>query len=230
MPKEIIEYFKDLTGINLFVKPTVIKNKIDVFCQKENISKDNLLHLLQTNNTLKEKFINYFTTNETYFFREYHQIEEFAKKASKDNKFYSILSLPTSSGEEAYTIAIALLEEGKKDFKVLGVDISQEMIEKAKIGRYKKNRLRKTPQKIIQKYFIQDGDYYIIKDEVKRFVEFKQMNLFDEKIYQLGKFDAIFFRNLLIYFDEDTKKRAVEIINRLKKPDGVIYFGHADFF
>ena len=226
---KILDYFKELTGITLHIKPSVAHNKIQIFCDKVGIKKDDLLNVLHSNPSIRQKFIDYLTTNETFFFREFHQIKEMISLIDK-TKHIDILSLPSSSGEEAYSIAIALLEENFTNFKIVGIDINNEMIFKAKKGIYTKNKLRNFPPHLISKYFSVDNKY-ILNNQPKSFVTFKQLNLFDNAIYSIGKFDFIFCRNLFIYFDKETKNKAKNILEKLKKDNNSkIFFGHADLF
>ena len=227
---KILDYFKELTGITLHIKPSVAHNKIQIFCDKVGIKKENLLNTLKSNSIIRQKFVDYLTTNETFFFREFHQIKDMISQIDK-NKHIDILSLPSSSGEEAYSIAIALIEENFTNFKIVGVDINNEMIQKAKKGIYTKNKLRNIPSTLISKYFTTQNDKYILDSYIKSFVTFKQLNLFDNAIYSIGKFDFIFCRNLFIYFDKETKNKAKNILEKLKKDkNSKIFFGHADLF
>ncbi|NPA12045.1 MAG: protein-glutamate O-methyltransferase CheR [Epsilonproteobacteria bacterium] len=229
----ILTELKDITGIDFFIKESVIRNKLDIFCVKNDIPKEKLPSLIKTSPALKQKLINYLTTTETYFFREKEHFEEMIKDMQKRKILYpNILSIPSSSGEEPYSIAIYLYEHGFSDFKITGVDINEEVINHAKKGIYKKIRFRNTPHNIIEKYFDKvEGDKYKIKDFIKEKVDFRVMNIFDKNIYTLGKFDYIFCRNLFIYFDEETKQKAKSILQSLKKePNSPIYFGHADLF
>jgi len=228
---KILDYFKEETGVDLHVKPVITKNKIRMFCNKHNIDEDNLLHILRTNQQIKQKLIDYLTTNETYFYREYHQIETLVDKAKEMQGRIDILSLPCSTGEEPYSIAIALLENDIQNFRIVGVDINQEVIQHAKRGIYRKQKFRNMPEYVINKYFIKQDDKYILNSYIKSLVEFKVMNLFENSIYTLGKFDFIFCRNLFIYFDKPTKQKAKEILQKLKKSENsIIFYGHADLF
>jgi len=226
--KNIANYFKELTGVE-FYNIEILKNKITIFCKHQDIKTENLLNILKIDSNIKQQFINYLTTNETYFYREFSQIEKFLESA-KNKQNIRILSAPCASGEEPYSIAISLLEIGKTDFEIVGIDINSEVLEIAKNGVYNQRRISKLPENLVKKYFIIQNDKYILSSKVKSFVTFKHFNIFDSNIYSLGKFDYIFSRNMLIYFDKNTKQKAINILENLKKENGEIFFGHADRF
>jgi chemotaxis protein methyltransferase CheR len=224
---EIAGYFKDLTGVE-FHNLTILKSKITIFCKSQKIKTNDLLNYLQRDEEIRQLFINYVTTNETYFFREYSQIETLVKLAFNGMK---ILCLPCASGEEPYSIAISLVEANITDFTILAIDINDDVLKKAESGIYKTRSVSKLPNKLLTKYFIKDENQYVLDSKIKSFVEFKRFNIFDTKIVGLGKFDYIFSRNMLIYFDKATKIKAQEILYSLSKNQNQpIFFGHADLY
>ncbi len=230
--EEFIFHFKDKTGIDFSNKKDIIKNKLILFCRKKEIySFTELLQKMAQDFSLKQEIIDYLTVNETYFFRELPQIEEMIKKAKKLGYKVEILCAPSSSGDEPYSIAIMLLEAGflPKDFHIIGIDISKGIIEKAKNAIYNERSLYRLNQEIKDKYFYKRENKYFLKEIVKEKVTFRCVNIFDETLGNLRKFDFIFSRNMMIYFDKETKIKAKNILQKLlKRPQESIYFGHAD--
>ncbi|MDX1809265.1 MAG: CheR family methyltransferase [Sulfurospirillaceae bacterium] len=227
-----IKYFREDTGIDFSNKKEIVKNKLIIFCRSHNIHNfDECLAKVKNNESIKQELIDTFAVNETYFFRELKQIQEVIKKAKNIKSKIEILCAPSSSGEEPYSIAILLLEEGfsADTFHIVGIDISDKVITKAREAIYSKRSLHRVDQSLINKYFTLTEDKYILKDIVKRQVSFRRVNIFDVGFNNLRKFDYIFSRNMMIYFDDETKKRAKSILQKLlKDPQEPILFGHAD--
>ncbi len=196
--------------------------------------------ILKKNSILKQEFINVFTVNETYFFREKHQFDTLIKyvlptldKIRPRNEVISILCAPVSTGEELYSIAILLIEEGnlikKRDFLLLGIDIDSNVIKKAKEGIYSARSVHKLPPELIKKYFVEEKGNYRIKDFLKKVVNFKVINILDKyAMKKLGVFDVIFSRNMLIYFDEKSKRETLAIFYSILKDEGYLFLGHAE--
>jgi len=203
----------------------------------ENFYKD---IIFQRDSKLIEKIIEVITVNETYFFRENYQFDTLIKyiipeldKTRPKNESINILSAPCSTGEEIYSIAIYLLEEKNfiknRDFLLLGIDIDKQVIEKAKMGFYSERSVHKLPRDIVNKYFIKKGEFYQVKDILKNAVNFKVINVLDKyAMKKLGKFDVIFSRNMLIYFNENNKREAINNFYSILKPNGFLFLGHAE--
>lgn len=185
---------------------------------------------------LNPALINLITVNETYFERESHHfdclIEEILPQL--ENRDLSspirILSAPCSSGEETYSIALRLVSRGKKiarPIEIVGVDISEEMIQKALSGVYSERSVHAVNSEVLARYFIHKNKEYIIQPlEGIRF-HFISGNLFDDSLWrELGEFDVIFSRNMMIYFDAEKNR---ELLLRFKKHlRGYLILGHAD--
>ena len=195
-----------------------------------------------------DKLISIVTTNETYFFRESFQLKAFSEEIlpeilEKKKKFpvktINIWSAGCSSGEEPYTIAILILEKcyhipecnnGGVSFYIFANDINGEMLKKAREGIYTASSFRATPYKYLEKYFVKlpDGKYRI-KEEVKAMVSFSRLNLLDtEKIKLLPFFDVVFCRNVMIYFDRESRKKLIENIYDRLLPGGYLLLGHSE--
>ncbi len=187
---------------------------------------------------------NVITTNETSFFRNPIQLEVFEKKIlpivieqkrKKKVKRLRIWSAGCSTGEEPYTLAIIICEmlKGEKklwDVKIIGNDLSPQVIESAKRGIYMKYTLRNTPRYIIEKYFNKIGEEkYEISKEIKKMVYFHTINLIERsQTNQVEVCDIIFCRNVLIYFDDDTKKKVINNLYDRLVPGGYLFLGHSE--
>ena len=188
-----------------------------------------------------QKLMNAVTVNETYFFREKEQFEvlvehvlpELHKKRPK-NEPLRILSAPSSTGEEPYSMVLYILEEGnvveERDIEIVGIDIDSTVIEKAKKGRYSQRSVHAIPKNILNEYFEKGKLEYKLIDDLIGSVDFQVINIFDKaQIRSLGKFDVIFSRNMLIYFDDASRKDVAMTFYDMLKPDGYVMLGHAEY-
>ncbi|HEX5329946.1 CheR family methyltransferase [Sulfuricurvum sp.] len=232
-PSTVLRKFTAITGIHFNQKESITTSKLINFCRNHHITSfDELSRCFDHEPDILEALINLLTVNETYFFRESRQIYFLCAKAVEKNENIRILCAPGSTGEEPYSIAIALLDAGISPLKIeiVSVDINSDVITLAKEGHYSIRSLHKTPPPLQEKYFTKVDDTFQIRDEVKRLVSFHTLNIFDDALFGLGKFDTVFSRNMLIYFDEATVIRAVERLGRLARDrDSLFFFGHADF-
>ena len=230
----IADYFYRETGITFDSQMSILKSKVTSFCKHRYIySFSTLLQDINRDAHLKQELIDYLTTNETYFYREFSQIEQLVNLVKKSNGSVKILCAPSATGEEVYSIAIALLEAGvsSSDFHILGIDINFSAISKAQKAVYGERNVRNLTPQVISKYFDINDKKYSLKSSVKSLVSFQVTNIFDSSFKNIGKFDFIFSRNMLIYFDKETKLKAKSILESLRKtPEHEVFFGHADLF
>ena len=230
----IASFFKNETGVDFDSQLDILKSKMIAFCTKRSLrSFHKCLDLVKNDLFLKQELIDYLTTNETYFYREYKQIEKLVENVKATSGNITILCAPCSTGEEVYSIVIAFLEANisQNRFSILGIDINQMVIEKAKQAVYNPRNLKNLSEKLIEKYFDFNESHYILKEFLKTSVHFKKINIFDENFSSIGKFDYVFSRNMLIYFDKETKMKAKNILeNVLNEKKNKIFFGHADLF
>ncbi|MBI5189436.1 MAG: protein-glutamate O-methyltransferase CheR [Nitrospirae bacterium] len=179
------------------------------------------------------------TTNETYFFREEAQLKAFTDEIvpeiakRKEDRTLRIWSAGCSTGEEPYTIAMLLMEKGYCpgwDIEIIGSDINQKVLGSARRAIYKKSAFRTTDDRRLARFFKEDSPgNYKIADEVRKMVSFSYLNLFDPyKLSFLKDFDLIFCRNVIIYFDMDSKKKLVETFYNKLVPGGYLLLGHAE--
>ena len=232
---EVMHYFEKETGITFEQQKNILKNKLTLFCKTNKIySFKELLNSLKKDDDIKQKLINVLTTNETYFYREFSQIQAIVEHVKKrvSSTPISILCAPCATGEEPYSIAIALFEANVKiEFSITGIDINSQALLKAKEANYTKRHIGNLDERLVQRYFNFQDEKYILNDKVKQRVNFLQKNIFKPEFTALGKFDYIVSRNMLIYFDKETKFKAKSILESMQKEPSVgVFFGHADLF
>ena len=231
----LMDAFKEETGIEFDQKKSIFQNKVVNFAKNNGVeSISDCIDIMKSRSgELKEKLIDVLTTNETYFYREVLQIENMAKEVKQNGTKVRILSAPCATGEEPYTIAIALLEAGvnENDFEIVAIDINKYAVEFGAKGCFREKSLRRTTQEIREKYFhLREGNF-CIKDYIRSRVVFQSVNIFDKEFQNLGKFDYIYSRNMLIYFDYETKLKVKALLEgMLKDKERGVYFGHADLF
>lgn len=183
--------------------------------------------------------IDLLTVNETFFFREQNQLRAFSdeilpeiRETNREKKRLRIWSAGCSTGEEAYTIAMLVLEYGRLcgwDTEVLGSDINQRVLTSARRGAFRKNSFRTTDQYFIDKYFTEEDGSFTITEGVRRLVNFSHLNLLDPfRVKFVGKMDVIFCRNVLIYFDQQARKKVVDNFYDILVEGGYLLLGHAE--
>ena len=223
----IMSYFKEETGIDFDEQVTIFKSKLTSFCRIYKISSfEKCLKNIKTDVELRQELINYLTTNESFFYREYHQIESLVNTVKDSHKHVEVLCVPCANGEEPYSIAIALMEAGvsKSMFHITGIDISSAAVLRSEEAIYNEKGVRNLSAELRIKYFRQEDEQFHLNEEVKEQVRFKCMNIFDEGFKQLGLFDYIFSRNMLIYFDSHTRLKAQRLFKEhLKDSSQSIY-------
>jgi chemotaxis protein methyltransferase CheR len=188
-----------------------------------------------------EQFINAFTVNETYFYREDHQLQCLTNDllrertlAKRTSEAIRIWSAPCSTGEEAYSIAMWLLENWPQadeyDIEIVGSDIDTRVLEAAAAGIFGKRALMRLSPDVVARYFEQiDDEAWRILADLRGSVRFAPVNLVERAETALfGRFDVIFCRNVLIYFDEASRRVAAENLFENLVPGGFICLGHTE--
>jgi chemotaxis protein methyltransferase WspC len=173
---------------------------------------------------------------ETWFFRDRWAFDVLRQLAveewlSAPKMQYRLLSLPCSTGEEPYSMAMALSEAGLSPgrFLVDAGDISEQSLERAREGVYRRNSFRSEDLQFRDKYFDKTLDGYRLRDQLRPTVKFQQVNLMDPRTLPgQGVYHAIFCRNVLIYFDRVGQDAVVQLLTRLLAPDGLIFVGPAE--
>jgi chemotaxis protein methyltransferase CheR len=188
------------------------------------------------------KMLDAITTNQTAFFRERHHFDFMEKalfpkmeSASEDKIRIRIWSAGCSTGEEPYSIAISILEfflkDERLDAKILATDISSKVLENARAGVYSADRLREMPvttqRRYFQKGFGKQEGFFKVKENVRQMVVFRNHSLMNRINFGRG-LDAIFCRNVMIYFDKRTQNNLVRIFYEYLKPGGYLFVGHSE--
>jgi chemotaxis protein methyltransferase CheR len=188
-----------------------------------------------------EQFINAFTVNETYFYREEHQLQCLTTdllreriQTKRAGEAIRIWSLPCSTGEEPYSIAMWLLENWPQadsyDIEIVGSDIDTRVLEAAAAGVFGKRALMRLSPEVVAKYFERvDEENWRILDDLRGSVRFAPANLIESaETAAFGRFDVIFCRNVLIYFDDTSRRIAAENLFGNLAPGGFICLGHTE--
>ncbi len=187
-----------------------------------------------------QALVNSMTINETYFFREEYQFRCLVNSilpeitARKNNSEpIRIWVIPSSSGEEPYSIAMCLLERWvgihKWDVEIISSDIDTKILTQAAAGLYSDRSVKHVPKPYLQKYFQNTSRGFQLNDDLRNAVEFTRINLMDAaEVRPYRNFDVIFCRNLLIYFDDISRKQAVETFYDALRPGGFICLGHSE--
>ncbi|OAT53550.1 Chemotaxis protein methyltransferase [Providencia heimbachae] len=183
-----------------------------------------------------QAFVNALTTNLTAFFREPHHfvtLTDFVR--SRRNSNINIWCAASSTGEEPYSIAMTLsdvLGPNAINAKVVASDIDTEVLEKAKQGVYRIEELKSLSALQRQRYFMKGvGEfegYARVKPALRQMIEFRHLNLSDPDWQLQNSFDAIFCRNVMIYFDKEMQIKMLERFVPLLKPDGLLFIGHSE--
>ncbi|MEM7569960.1 MAG: protein-glutamate O-methyltransferase CheR [Pseudomonadota bacterium] len=188
---------------------------------------------------LIDQIVEAMTTNESFFFRDTTpfdilktQIFPKLREARASQKRINIWCAAASTGQEPYSIAMMLAEDAERwagwDVNILATDISKEALAKAQEGVYSQFEVQRgLPVQLMLKYFRQDGERWVIKDDIKRRVTFRPFNLLQPPA-ELGRFDVVFLRNVLIYFDATTKSMVFDKVRSTMEKDGALFLGAAE--
>lgn len=222
-----------ITTIDLSAyKEKQMKRRIDALISKNNfVGYRDYVNAIKTNKDLLNEFINYLTINVSEFYRNPEQWEVLEKDVLPmlfaKGKNLKIWSSACSTGDEPYTLVMVLNNFLQiNNIKIIATDIDKGAIEKATIGMYSSKSVENLPKKYLDKHFTKVGDFYSIKDEVKRCVEFKQLNLLRDS-YPCDC-ELIICRNVLIYFTEEAKAEIYKNFNNALKNEGVLFVGSTE--
>ena len=229
-------------------KASMMKNRIYKLAKE--VAHDNIGELLQKvdkDESVKECFVNVFTTNKTDFFRESFHFDDMLDRALpelfRNQPKIKIYCCASSSGQEPYTIALTALYakqvyNSSADIEIVATDIDTQMLELAKKGVYEVNpQLEKYPKwvdSVLEEYFDIDDispkeRVMKAKNNLKKIITFKTLNLFNSKYpFKSEEFDIVFCRNVLIYFKKDDQIAILARLFDLLRPDGTFYLGHSE--
>jgi len=237
------DYIYEKTGLffaekKLYFLKTRVGNRIK---ETNSSSVKEYCRFLKYSNSDEElrKLINVVTTNETYFFRDLNQINAYAdeilpaivesKKKTGDSRI-KVWSAACSTGDEPYTLAILLKEKSSElssfTIEIVASDIDTDVLNKCLKGVYTPRAVKDVPEDILYNYFTFDGENYILSDEIKNMVTFKRLNLFDSSaVRNIRNVDILFCRNVLIYFDDLSKKQVINDFASVLHKDGFLLLG-----
>jgi len=179
------------------------------------------------------------TTNETFFFRDKVPFDHFGDtimpeilKTRAGRKGVRIWCAAGSTGQEPYSLAMCLKEMGAQlsgwRIEIIATDLSHEVLEKSRAGIYSQFEVQRgLPIQMLVEYFKQNGEFWQINPEIRAMVQHRQLNLLHD-FSQLGTFDVVFCRNVLIYFDQPTKINVFNRLHRTTEPDGFLVLGAAE--
>lgn len=240
---KIVDFTKLNFGIDLNGKQKLIETRLSSLLeQKKYKSFKEYFDVLFSDTTGKEIafFLNKITTNHTYFMREGSHFEfltktvlPYLKNANRNTKDIRIWSAGCSSGQEAYTLAMFIDEffgnnKSNWDTTILASDISLKALKKARSGTYTKTELEGLPYEWIVNYFNKNKDNtYTICEHIKKEVVFRPINLMSKFDFKKN-FDLIFCRNVMIYYDSDTRLKLVNKFFDVTNPYGYLFIGHSE--
>jgi len=238
------EFFYRKTGIQFETSKRyfVDKRLIERIAATDNDSFRGYFTMLrfQTSGNELQALVNLMTINETYFFREEYQFRCLVDSIlpdlvahKKDKSPIRIWVIPSSSGEEAYSIAMCLIERWSAindwDVEIISSDIDTKILNQARAGVYSERSVKHVPRTYLQKYFRETSAGFQLNDDLRGTVEFTRVNLMEAAdVRSYRNFDVIFCRNLLIYFDDISRKQAAETFYDALHPGGFICLGHSE--
>jgi len=235
----ISEFLYDQTGINLGLeKKTLVTSRLAKRLQHYALrSYQDYYNLVirSLGHGERQTAIDLLTTNETYFFREpkhFSFLEQHVLKQWKGGKPLRVWSAASSSGEEAYSIAMLLDDKaGVRPWSVLGSDISTRVLNMAQSGHYSLDRTEGIPKTYLKKYCLRGTQEYegtlLIDKKLRQYVSFAAINL-KNPLANIGLFDIIFLRNVLIYFNRETKQHIIKNIISAMAPAAYLFIGHSE--
>ncbi|MHC8390473.1 CheR family methyltransferase [Pseudomonas sp. MDT2-39-1] len=237
--QRFFDFLKECIGLDVTsVGPAIIERAVRQRSTASSaLTADEYWHTLQGSRDEQQALIEAVIVPETWFFRYPESFATLAKLAAKrlsdinNMRALRILSLPCSTGEEPYSIAMALLDAGFQphQFKVEGMDVSLLSVEKARCALYCKNSFRGQDIAFRERHFTAEDEGYRLSGRVLEQVRLQVGNLLDPTLLaNESPYDFVFCRNLLIYFDQPTQQQVFEVLKRLTHVDGVLFIGPAE--
>ncbi len=242
--KQFADYIKANYGINFKQeKKTLVEGRLRSVLISMNISSlSEYLAYVKADKTGKAAsvMLNRITTNHTFFMRERAHFDYFRDNIlplvfkSRQQKDLRIWSAACSTGEEPYTLAMIIADyfgslKAERNTQILATDISQGVLDSAKKGIYPKEKMSDVPDVWKKRYFKDDkSGNYIVNEQIKKEVIFKNLNLMDKVFPFRRKMHVIFCRNVMIYFDNDTKDQLIEHLYDVTEPGGFLFIGHSE--
>jgi chemotaxis protein methyltransferase CheR len=233
---------KDRSGLLLSAdKQYLVESRLLPVARKSGINGlgDLVQKLKSGNEKLIVDVVEAMTTNESFFYRDKIPFDHFREtilpallRARASQKRLRIWCAAASTGQEPYSLAMCIKENSDKfagwRIEILGTDLSTEVLEKAKAGLYSQFEVQRgLPIQMLVKYFSANGELWQVSAELRGMVQYRPLNLLQD-FSHLGRFDVVFCRNVLIYFDQETKVGVLNRIARIMEPDGYMVLGAAE--
>ena len=229
---KIFTYLYNKLGISDLEKRPIVQDRLSIIAQKYKLEKSEIfLEKLQKDTIFHQEIVDAVTVNETFFLRETENLEWLVEYIAKREEVTKILSIPSSSGEEIYSILLLLHSKDPKllsKVEITGIDINQNAINKAIEATYSQRSLHYVTQDMKMNYFIKEENLYKVSSILKKQTTFKQKNIFELSAQEIGTFNIILSRNLFIYFDKVSRTKATNKLIELLAPNAILLLGHAD--
>ncbi len=240
----IVRFLKSRYGIDMTRKREIVAGRLENYIRTKGWSTyTDYMNAVESDFTgnLEKKLVNILSTNHTYFMREPEHftylrqvVLPWLKKKEDKSKDLRIWCAASSTGEEPYTLAMILmdffgLEHGAWDTQVLATDISTDVLRRAMDGVYTTEQVEPLPDNWKRRFFrkVLNQDVYRVTDELKKEVLFRKFNLMDSLPFR-KKLHVVFLRNVMIYFDERTKKELIQKIYDVMEPGGYLFIGQTE--
>ena len=240
----IVRFLKGRYGIDMSRKKEIVAGRLENYVRVNGWTNyTDYMNALETDPTgnLEKKMVNILSTNHTYFMRESEHFAYFKqtvlpwlKKKEENRKDLRIWCGASSTGEEPYTIAMVImdyfgLEHGAWDTQVLATDVSTDVLRRAMDGVYTTEQVEPLPDNWKRRFFrkVVNQDVYHVTDELKKEVIYRKFNLMDPLPFR-KKLHVVFLRNVMIYFDDKTKKDLIQKIYDVMEPGGYLFIGQTE--
>ena len=240
----IYRFLKSRYGIDMLRKKEIVQGRLENYVQAKGfLNYQEYMNAVELDCTgaLEREMVNILTTNHTFFMREFEHFEYLRqvvlpqlRNREETKKDLCIWCGAASTGQEPYMLAMLLkdffgLEHEKWDTKVLATDISTQVLEHAVRGIYERAQIEALPEHWKRRYLrpLQDGMQYEIRAEIKNQVLFRQFNLMDIFPFK-RKMHIVFLRNVMIYFDKETKRQLIQKVYDSMEPGGYLFIGQTE--
>ena len=240
----IYRFLKSRYGIDMLRKKEIVQGRLENYVQTKGfLNYQDYMNAVESDitGTLEREMVNILTTNHTFFMREFEHFEYLRKVVlpqlrgrEEKSKDLCIWCGAASTGQEPYMLAMLLkdffgLEHDQWDTKVLATDISTQVLEHAVRGIYEETQIEALPEQWKRRYLrpLQDGVQYEISEEIKKEVLFRQFNLMDIFPFK-RKMHIVFLRNVMIYFDKETKRQLIQKVYDSMEPGGYLFIGQTE--
>jgi chemotaxis protein methyltransferase CheR len=236
------KFLKERSGLDLSAdKQYLVESRLLPLARKASLAGiDELVQKIKNGSSaLASDVVEAMTTNETFFFRDKMPFDHLRDvvlpemmQARSARKSLRIWCAAASTGQEPYSIAMVIKEMGAQlagwRIEIIGTDISQQVLEKSKAGIYTQFEVQRgLPIQLLVKYFKQTGEMWQINPDIRSMIQYRPLNLLQD-FSHMGKFDIIFCRNVLIYFDQDMKTQIFGRLAKCIEPDGFLALGAAE--